>query len=240
MIKALKYNMRFQSYKLSPFRNGKVPFMKFYSMIISSIKRLFFPCRPSAIFFKIAFVVVNTFKRILWGRLFLHIIIKTREAIPPFIANSYSASAIIFKFRIIRVITAIKHMIPTSVFRSTAHTMFSKSFFLTFFVDTTTTLGVFSSKVSSLNNFDISTRALTFPAGKATLGIFSSFNHSKAVECFSSKVNKFRHEINLQAKGYKHLVKCGRQLLEDCFSGMTLSTQNNNIAFIRKTQEEYA
>lgn len=207
-----------------PLRCCKANIVNCYFINTSPIYRLFFWCSPTNISRFIIAVIVNTVNRIYWRWSTSNIIKKCHKIIFPFIAYCYSTATVIFKCKFIRIKATCKYSPPCYIFRSFAHSMSGCSFLEKFLGQATAAFSVARPKFRAINCRYFTTSTLADPISSAPFVIFGSFKNNKTSEFLSDKINEIRYDKNLQAK-VTSVLKCGKQLLEDCFSGMTLATK---------------
>ena len=209
-----------------PLSHAQCDAIKCYFNIRPLVIALLLLRSPSNIVRFIIAIIIYAINRMFRGRPFANMVIKCHEIIFPFIANSYASTTIIFKGFIVRIVTTLKNIAPYAIFRSMRHAMSVSILFKRFFGKATATFCMTIANICTVNRRYFTASASANPTSFALFGIFSSFNNSKTSKSFSGKINKFRHDINPQAKVASILGHsiCGGQLLEDCFSGMTLAT----------------
>lgn len=166
------------------------------------------------------------------GGSFANMVIKCKKAISPFLANINTSPPVIFKVFIVRILTTVNYMKPTSIFRGAIHTMRSLSLYAFFLSQAATTFCGVVLKISANNYGNIATRAFAFPASSPKFIIFNSFKNSETTKDLSGKIDEIviGHKKYLQAKVASIWV-CGRRLLEYRFSDALSYPQNDNIFF---------
>ena len=219
---AIRERCPFQSNKTSPVRQAKSPFIKSQVVIMPTIVTLFLSCSPFAIVLGISIIIINSFNCMFRRRTMSHVGKKCCKIVFPFLANSDTSAAVIFKGLIFWICTTLNYLRPYHIFSGVRQAMYK----MTFILNTATALCVSRAKLPCCNNRCISANAFTLPACFTSATIFGAGNHCKFIEWLIRKINEVvvRHIKNLQAKVASKL-ESGRRLLEYRFSGMTLAAK---------------
>ncbi len=96
--------------------------------ISSGIISLYKPSCPLTVFFRIAFVIIFSFYRMLWRWPWTNVSIKSLEITEPFLAHSNASTAISFVLVVFFIITTLLNTFPDRVFRASVHSVFSTKF----------------------------------------------------------------------------------------------------------------
>lgn len=121
--KLLSFNIQFKLFY--PLSSSLLPAFIFYKSIVISVIRLLKSCSPFAVFWRVIFVYINTVKGSILEFLFMckirarHIIVKSFKG-RPFIAERYSSATIKFIIPSFCVYTALSHIHPTKIERTSA------------------------------------------------------------------------------------------------------------------------
>ncbi len=170
-------------YNFRPFCYCLCLIVESYEAIRSLISMLLSRCRPSAIFWRVVTIIINSINRIFRGWSLSHISKKVLKRINPALTDSYSASTVIFILINIFIVASLFYTNPDFIFRDTVFAMFGSLFFLV----TTTTYSCFSFSFQFIatDNFRISTFTLAFPASSSIFNVrkFNHFQSSKFLPC---------------------------------------------------------
>ena len=139
--------------------------------ILPRVFALFFFCSPATVVSRIAFVVVNSIKRMNRGGLNSNVTNKCIEAIPPFFTDSNTSSSISIVSRAPLVIAPLNHCRPCRVFAGTISSMGSFRGFRLFDHKAPARLSVPASKVISYDDCFIAARAKTEPLYLSVFGL---------------------------------------------------------------------
>lgn len=85
-----------------------------YKTIVVSVIRLLFSTRPFAITGLIVLIIINSIKRVAFGRL-AHIIIKLFKRVPA-LANFDAPATVIFIIRLVGVVATLSHINPRKIY----------------------------------------------------------------------------------------------------------------------------
>lgn len=155
----------------------------------TSITSLFFSGCPAHISWKIATLIVDPVKRMLFGRRISHIPVKGREGFPPFLPYVDSPVLIIADvLRISRCLRAIFHVNPRTVGAACwlPMSVFPMPFSGKLSLQTSAALRPFSLKAASICSLVISAVASTQPFG-VTFS-FGALQDQKPSETFSRQI----------------------------------------------------
>jgi hypothetical protein len=202
LVKPIQNSCVFDSCAPRPFSGSKCYTVVRYPDTIAFVIGLFVPVRPSAVFRSIAFVVINTFNRMIdrWSE--SHVIeeiIKTE----PSVADSDSSTSVFRKVFSIGIKTPAFHTIPYSVFSRMPHAVFRNVFSVfvsgRFFMQTPTRFCVSVFKHSCSDNSLVSTITLAKPLRVTGFRIFNALYHTKSGKLLAGDIGKImgRHRYLL-------------------------------------------
>ena len=141
--------------------------------VSSGVIVLFLSCSPIAVFRAISLSIISSFKAVFWGWSRSHVGQKGNDGCPPLRPDSDPSAAIVFIGWIVWVFAAAKHCLPDSILwwvrpilRDPMYCLTARQFIV---LEAATTPRCALAQVAGKHELYISTIALTFPSGLASI-----------------------------------------------------------------------